>query len=129
MAGCKVKGFEEQNGTVRWSVKQWRVKLLSATQKFWSILCKFHHWTNLFSSCCLLLCFLLAAFFILCAIALSLFFNAFRHQAGLPVSLLLNLSPFLKSLSYIHYYSFLDIKGCNRVWSMQMTTKVLLCGS
>ena len=56
--------------------------------------------------------FLLVPLFILHAIGLSLFFNAFWHQAclsSLLVSLLLNASPFL-TLLYYSYCTFLGIK-------------------
>ena len=114
MSDCKAKGFEQQNGTVRWSVKQQRVKLLNATPEILVTFCKLHHSTTnptLFIHI-LRSVFPLVAFFILCAIDLSLFFNTFWHQACLlssRVSLSLGVSPFL-NLCHIHYHSYLGIK-------------------
>ena len=75
--------------------------------KFCSLLCKLHHSTNHFSSCCPLLHFHLAAFFIFCTIGLSLFFSSSWHRACFHSSRMsLLLTPFL-NLHYIHYHSFL----------------------
>ena len=73
----------------------------------------------------------LAAFFILCAIGLSLFFSTFWQWVCLPslcMFLLLSVSPFL-NLCHNRYHSFLGIKNYNRVWFMRMTTKVWFCGN
>ena len=88
MAECKTKGSEEQN------VTDFTIQLAPFLHVFYCFV------------------FPLATFFILCAIGLSLFFNAFRHPAYLPslcVSLLLSISLFL-NLHYISSYSFLGIK-------------------
>ena len=81
MAECKDEGLEEQNDTIRWSVK------LAATSK--SVKCYSKNSGQCFANFTIQLILLLhvvycsvfhlVAFFILCAIRLGQFFNAFRH--------------------------------------------------
>ena len=81
---------------------------LSAILEIWSLLYKFHHLTNLFLHAVYCSIFCLVAFFMFCSVGLSLFFNAFWHQACLP-SLHVSLLPFL-NLHCSHNLSLLDIK-------------------
>ena len=113
-ANYKVKGLKEQNGIVRWSVKQQQVKLscqLSTIPKFWSLLYKFHHSTNLFLHVVYSSIFCLVAFFmlLLCWTQSS----AFSHQASLP-SQYVSLMPFI-NLHCSHNLSLLDIKRLQKV--------------
>ena len=77
MADCKAKGFKEQNGTVKWSVKKQQVKLclLNTTLEIVATILQISPFNYSFSPCCLLLCFCLATFCILHAIELTLFWR------------------------------------------------------
>ena len=84
--GCKAKGFEEQNGTIRWSVKlvatSKSVKRYSGSSG--------HCFANITIQLILFLyviycsVFHLVAFFILCAIRLGPFFNISFSASRMP---------------------------------------------
>ena len=127
MADCKAKGIE-----VRWSVMSNTVKWqFGISDHCFHCFANFtiHLFPVLHDFCCSV--FSLPAFFILCAIRFSLFFNTFQHQACLPslhVSLLLSVSPFLKSLScLLFFFSWYRKTTTDWFWSMWMTTKVSRC--
>ena len=121
---AKLRGFnEEQNGTVRWSVKQRQVAkaVKHYSRKSGHCFANFIIQLTLFLHVIYCSVFCLVAFFILSTIGLSLFFNAFQHWALLPslrVSLLLGVFSFL-NFYHICYYSFVGIKA---------TTKLDPCG-
>ena len=137
MADCKVKRIKEQNGTVSWSVKQWRqVKLLSATPEILVAALQISSFNQLilFSPCYLLLCFLLSSllhpshYWIQSALQHILASSMLAYFMDVFITGCICIS---KCLSYYGVVTilFLVYKDYNRVWSIWITTKMSIMNS